>query len=82
MKNIKKPAEVTITEAQLRDMKRACFQYGCYKCKHRKMTEEEMEVCRQAEECEHCRAACACRSCKDGSNWEWEGEEGMPYEAE
>lgn len=68
--------------AQLRDMKRACFHYDCYKCKHQKKTEEEMEVCRQAEECEHCRAACACRSCEEGSNWEWEGEEGVPYEAE
>lgn len=63
--------------AQLRDMKRACFQYSCYKCKHQKQTEEEMEVCRQVEACEHCRAACPCRSCEEGSNWEWEGEEGV-----
>lgn len=63
--------------AQLRDMKRACFMYDCYKCKHQKKTAEEMEVCRQVEECERCRAACPCRSCEEGSNWEWEGEEGV-----
>ena len=62
----------SIPDAMLRDMKRACFQYDCYKCRHRKETAEEMEPCREILECEHCRIPCPCRTCDEGSSWEWE----------
>lgn len=69
-----------VSERQLRDMKRACFMYDCYKCRHQKKTEEEMANCMDKVDCGKCLFPCPCRTCEDGSNWEYADEaEGMPW---
>ena len=60
-----------ISEAMLRDLKRGCWMYDCYKCRHVKYYEKECgnEV---NVNCKECRKDCACRTCDEGSNWAWD----------
>lgn len=57
-----------ISEAMLRDLKRGCWMYDCYKCRNAKHGAEE---CGDADSCENCQQDCACRTCDEGSNWAW-----------
>lgn len=67
-----------ISEAMLRDLKRACWMYDCYKCRHVK--KYGAKECGDAESCDECQQDCACRTCDEGSNWEWDNSK--PVETE
>lgn len=57
-----------ISEAMLRDLKRGCWMYDCYKCRNAKHGAEE---CGDADSWQECQQDCACRTCDEGSNWAW-----------
>ena len=62
---------ITISDAMLRDMKRACWMYDCYKCRHAKYGEEAAHCMEDVDDCHECTWDCACRTCDEGSNCEW-----------
>jgi hypothetical protein len=62
-----------VSEAQYQEMKRACYIYDCYKCKHQKIGEKEVPCLDSDYSCETCKYDCPCKSCRKGSNWEWSG---------
>lgn len=59
-------------EAERAAMKRACWMYDCYECKHVR-NGEETEKCDE-NGCRECQQKCPCRTCVDGCNWQWRGE--------
>lgn len=69
---------ITISDAMLCDMKRACWMYDCYKCRHAKYGEEAAHCMEDVDNCHECTRDCACRTCDEGSNWEWKSDKEHP----